>query len=512
MLERLGQRLHRLVSRLRISWVIAAYFLLYSAMGIYKHLIFQSNAWDLGIFSQAVWQYSRFEIGFNTVRGLPCLLGDHFHPILMGFAPLYWIWKDPIMLLLAQALLVAAAAYPIHRVARSKLQDDFMAMAVSIAYLGFWGIFAAVTFDFHPIIVFLPLLAFAYYFLDGERTLPFMLMVALMLLVEEDMIMTVFALGVYVLLRRKYFLGLSICAISLGWFFTVTQVFIPQISTSSYAYWQHYAYLGPNMWRAALKLLSNPLRIFKYLFYPLRKVLLILMMLLPFAFLPLLGLFSIVGLPYLAQRFLSDYHGHWAPASHYNAVFGVIFALAAVEAAAFLARRRGEGRGGLLARIPVRKLTAAMLAVGLLCTAAYPVGLLIAFDPAEEIPRAREGYRLLSEIPPDSFVVAQSSMVPHLSEREDIYVYAEEPGLEGMSHTNYELLDFSRRNRILERADYIILNPGMDSFPTQKSQVAVRIAALRRDPRYIAHEFGHGWIYFEKARDADGDQASSAPR
>lgn len=505
--NRLGYRLHGFVSRLRISRVIALFTLLFFSYGLYRHLVFQSNAWDLGIFSQAVWQYSRFEMGFNSVRGIPCLLGDHFHPILMAFAPLYWIWSDPVMLLLAQAFLVAIAAFPIHRIARSKLQDDFTAMAVSLAYLGFWGIFAAVIFDFHPIIVFLPLLAFAYYFLDRDRILPFMLMVALMLLVEEDMITTVFALGVYVLCKRKYFLGLSICAISLGWFFTITQIFIPRISTSSYAYWQHYAYLGSNMWQAALKLLSNPLRIFKYLFYPLRKVLLLLLMLLPFAFLPLLGLFSIVGLPYLAQRFLSDYPGHWAPASHYNAVLGVILALATVEAIAFLNRRRELGKGGVLARIPVKKLMAALVGIALLCSVAYPVGVLIAYNPSRCVPLAATGYDLLREIPPDAFVVAQSPIVPHLSERDDIYIYTEAPLLPNLSHTNVELLEFSERSLLLERADYIIFNPDLDTFPTEKEQVMKRIEALKSDPRYVTHEFDHGWIYFERVR--EGEEVSA---
>jgi hypothetical protein len=37
----------------------------------------------LGILDQTIWGYSRFEVIPNTVKGIPNLPGDHFHPALM---------------------------------------------------------------------------------------------------------------------------------------------------------------------------------------------------------------------------------------------------------------------------------------------------------------------------------------------------------------------------------------------------------------------------------------------
>jgi uncharacterized membrane protein len=61
--------------------VLAVTFI-YSSLSILRHLHFRSGAYDLGIFDQAVWQYSRFHPAYDSVRSnllTENLLGDHFH-------------------------------------------------------------------------------------------------------------------------------------------------------------------------------------------------------------------------------------------------------------------------------------------------------------------------------------------------------------------------------------------------------------------------------------------------
>ena len=52
---------------------------------------------------------------------MPNLLGDHFHPALMLLAPAYWIWDDARVLLVVQALLLAASSLPLFWWARPRL-------------------------------------------------------------------------------------------------------------------------------------------------------------------------------------------------------------------------------------------------------------------------------------------------------------------------------------------------------------------------------------------------------
>jgi len=45
----------------------------------------------LAIYDQAIWHLSRFERPASSIRGLPSVFGDHFHPIIALFAPLFWV-------------------------------------------------------------------------------------------------------------------------------------------------------------------------------------------------------------------------------------------------------------------------------------------------------------------------------------------------------------------------------------------------------------------------------------
>jgi hypothetical protein len=57
---------------------MAAVYALYS---LFRHWHFQSSAYDLGIFDQIVWSYSRGQVPASSLRGMPNMLGDHLHPI-----------------------------------------------------------------------------------------------------------------------------------------------------------------------------------------------------------------------------------------------------------------------------------------------------------------------------------------------------------------------------------------------------------------------------------------------
>jgi uncharacterized membrane protein len=497
------ERFRSLLARLKISHLILGFIILYFLLGAYRHFVFHSAAWDMGIFAQASWQYSRWEMGYNSVRAVGPLLADHFHPILMAIGPLYRIWPQPYLLLIVQAFSTAIAAWPIYKVAKRRLDDEFLARALSLSYLCFWGVLGAITFDFHPIVLILPFLAFAYYFLEEGKKVPLLFMVLCMLLIEEDMILTVLAFGLYLLIfRREWFTGTAISIVSLGWFLAVTQVIIPGIRTSDYLYWQHYAYLGPTMGAAILKLITHPYLLIKYLFIPKIKIALILALLAPFCMLPLLGSFSLVGLPYLVQRLLSDYSAHWKFSYHYNALFGVILTFATVEAICFL---RDRGQGGRLAKLERWRAVNGgftglyVILFGILTLFTYLCGFFIV-TPLSNIALAQEGNKLLNNIPPDAFVLAQDTVVAHLANREDIYLYGEEPFSEHMSYTNLELGLLYQQRDLIAEADYIILNPNLPCFPTVKEQVKRRIQLLLEDPRFIAHPYRFGWIYFERKK------------
>src|SRR6202023_3294749 len=120
------QEAHAAAPRRRLSGLLPVGLALvaaiaYAAISIYRHDHFGSNAFDLGVQDQTVWGYSRLQMIPNTVEMIRNLLGDHFHPILMLIAPLYWIWDDVRVLLIVQAVLLAVAGLPLFLWARERL-------------------------------------------------------------------------------------------------------------------------------------------------------------------------------------------------------------------------------------------------------------------------------------------------------------------------------------------------------------------------------------------------------
>src|ERR1044071_92384 len=87
---------------------------LYSALSILRHRHFGSG-WDLAVFDQAIWLYSRFYSPLVTVRfNMPeNILGDHFHPIVALLSPFCWMINGAEAILVGQAFIVALSVIPV---------------------------------------------------------------------------------------------------------------------------------------------------------------------------------------------------------------------------------------------------------------------------------------------------------------------------------------------------------------------------------------------------------------
>src|SRR3954453_5543149 len=209
-----------------------------AALAIRRHDRYGSGGFDLGVFDQQVWAYAHFRVGPNTVKRTHDLLGDHFHPILVLLAPLYWVWDDVRALLVAQALLLAAAALPVYAWARARIGDG-PALLVEVGYFCFAGLLAGAFFDFHELAVGTLGVSVALYGLLERRTWVFCAGAAVALLSKEDLALTVAAMGLYALLvQRRWRFGTALVAGCVAWFFVVVDAVMPAIAGHRYSYWR----------------------------------------------------------------------------------------------------------------------------------------------------------------------------------------------------------------------------------------------------------------------------------
>ena len=217
----------------------------YSGWSLHNHAQY-GTGFDLGLFDQEVFKWSRFEIPVGTVHpDHGNLLTLHFSPILALLAPLYWLWADARTLLIAQGVLVAASIVPVFLFARARLAR-IPAYLLAAAYALFWGLATGVSFDFHEL-AFAPLLvALAVLFADRGSWRPYWITLGLLLCVKEDLAFLIVFLGLYLIVGRDVRRGLITIAVGAAGFLLITGAIMPLISGHSYGYWS-YTQFGSNL-------------------------------------------------------------------------------------------------------------------------------------------------------------------------------------------------------------------------------------------------------------------------
>ncbi|MFD7028090.1 DUF2079 domain-containing protein [Streptomyces sp. NPDC059917] len=384
----------------------AVLFVLYALLSVLRYERLETMSWDLGIFEQAIRSYAHLRAPVVDLKGPGTnVLGDHFSPVTALLAPLYRLFPTPVTLLLAQAALFALSAVPVAR-AGVRLLGRARGLAVGAAYGLSWGIQRAVEFDFHEICFAVPLIAFALEALLLRRWRAALLWALPLVLVKEDLGLTLAALACVVARRaraddpRAARLAVLAAAAGTAACALVFTVVIPAFNTAgSYDYWAKMTGGGPGA--ALADGLDVKLATLGWLLIPTTGLLA------PRS--PLL----LVAVPTLGWRFLSGDPHYWSTDWHYSAVLMPVLALALVDA---VDRARRSPRPWL--RAYALQLPSAVLATALALTVTVlPMGRL-AEPGTYRIPdRVAAAERLLAGIPDGASVEADVAPIARLTSR-----------------------------------------------------------------------------------------------
>ena len=172
---------------------VVLFALVFGSLGVMNHRNFGTWSYDMGIYDQGFWLLSRGE-QFMSVRGMN-FWGHHFNVIAFAFAPAYWLGAGPEFLYVVQAIALALGAVPTYLIARDKLQSPWMGLLFAVVYLMYapmqWISWAM----FHPEALVITPFLFAWWFGTKERWGWFFAMVLLALSTREDVALAVIMLG-----------------------------------------------------------------------------------------------------------------------------------------------------------------------------------------------------------------------------------------------------------------------------------------------------------------------------
>ena len=221
----------RVLTSARIVYAAAgAWGVAFAALATLRHVVFQSTRYDLGNMVQAVWTTAHGHFLETTSSGgiQFTRIGGHFDPILALFAPLWWVWPSPVMLVVVQALALGSGALPVFWLGRKHLASTQVAAWLAIAYLLYAPIQLLTIDDFHPVALGVPLLLFALWYLDEDQLAPFALCAVLAAMTGEEFPALVAWLGIwYAVRRRRVRAGSLIAAAGLAGSIVAFYVIIP---------------------------------------------------------------------------------------------------------------------------------------------------------------------------------------------------------------------------------------------------------------------------------------------
>jgi uncharacterized membrane protein len=456
---------------------IAAYATGFAALSVLRHRAFETGRFDLGNMVQAVWSTAHgHPLQVTNLHGTEVSrLGAHVDPILVVFAPLWWVWPHPSLLLTAQAFAVALGALPLFWLAHKHTGSEHAALGFSLAYLIFPATEWMTLNEFHPVALACPLLLFAIWYLDEDRLLPFALFALLAALTREEIPLVIAGLGLwYALSRRRWLAGGTIAVAGLAASAIAVQVVIPHFNHGSKSsFYGRYDAVGGSASGIVRKAFTDPGRLFSIAFDH-RGTHYLLDLLLPMAALALLAPLLLIALvPELVLNLLSSVDAQSSIHYHYTAgLIPILFAAAAIGASS-LGRR-----AGIAATVVVLAAVVGNYRLGPIpIWRSLPGGSTLQATSAEVSRHDRIAARQLKLIPAAAPVTATNALGAHLSQRRRIFSF---PYLRG--------------------ADWVIVDEQKPSLGdhNDKHGGLKRIEELRGDRRFRLVSAADGVLIFRR--------------
>lgn len=244
--------------RFPLVWLVAIATVVLFVCSSLRHGLFQSTAFDLGIFDNAIYLISQGQEPIVSFRGLH-ILGDHAAWMIYPLALLYVIVPDVHWLFAVQGLSLALGAVPIWYLGMQAGLNKSQSYGLALAYLFYPVVFNANLFDFHPEVIAIPLILFAVWAARAKKMLWFGSAIVAILGCKAVLALMVISIGFWLIISEKrLFYGIIAIILGTSWFIVATQLIIPTFSGEEAAAVSRYGFLGDSVTEIATNLIFKP--------------------------------------------------------------------------------------------------------------------------------------------------------------------------------------------------------------------------------------------------------------
>lgn len=410
-------RINTSKQKIFIVVVVVLYFSIFSYITMQKlnsFCLFDPK--DFAIYNQSFW---------NTINGRPfqnSTYGSNFacHNTIFFFAlvPFYYIFPNPLTLLILKTLLLSFSAIPFYLMARYILKD-ISAFVLTLAYM-FYPFLVSLNFLPPHEICYSPLIIlFTFYFFRQNRFWPFVLFLILSLSIKEHLSLVALMFGLYSLFCKEsprwiltpMLLGIAWSIFSL----TIILHFQEIYQTQPYAAW-FLTFLKARFLSQKGDILNSVISGLSYAnignWHNLKSVFLLLSPLGIIA--PLLSPVSFLGLPELIINLISDRPAMLSPLRHYNVIVSIFLLIGAFEGV----KKLSDFRWVKNLKIETHGLRLLASVFILASTLIHSYLWLDSAEYSKDAAYIETVDSAISLIPKDAFVTVPADMAVHISNRE----------------------------------------------------------------------------------------------
>ena len=197
-----------------LSIIFAIFFSFYSILKAYT---LNAYAWDLGLYSQAFYSSMHGQLFYSNLLG-ESYLAEHFSPFMFALLGVFYIYPNPYILLIIQAVFLSFATIPLYYISLhifSRIKEkypeniknpSFYSFIIASAFLLSPLTESPIYFDFH-LMIFLPFFYFmAIYFYIKNRMAWNIVFLALIVSLHASFVfIVVMTLIMEMMISRYYF-------------------------------------------------------------------------------------------------------------------------------------------------------------------------------------------------------------------------------------------------------------------------------------------------------------------
>jgi len=481
-----------------LTIIFSIFAIIFCLISLVNHYYFRTYALDLGMFNQAIYSLSHFAQPLFTldVKSTEThYLATHFSLITYLYFPFIYLFGSYTLLIL-QILSILSGGAAAYLYAKLKFKSDsIIPIIILIHFFCIWGIYSAISFDFHNNVIGAMLMIWFIYFLEKRNLLTAGIFLLLAVCSQESIaIWAIFVLGGMMIKNRK---GLSKAYIKfeipaailcLIYSVLVIGVIMPMLQHEpTNLQLNRYAHLGNSISQIIMTIIQDPKYIFSLLFEsPLENKLffgikseLHFMILVSGGFALLYRPYYLFMLiPIYAQKLLTTDFSLWGINSQYSIEFVPILSLCLTDFLLKIKSANVACRIAIITTISTLFFTNQTIVSQRTLWYDKTNAAFYSKSHYESPFNLGEIHKALETIPKDAIVSASSPLTPHLASRDKIYQFpivkdAAYIVLLTSKSSPYPLSEqdfLNKMNEYLSNDDYVVLYRKNDLLILKKKQ------------------------------------------